>query len=465
MKQYDIAVIGAGSGGLVAALTANRRGLRVAMLEKNKIGGECTHSGCVPSKTFISSARLYHAMQQAETHGLPKADPGAKFEFARVMEHVNDVVQSIYQNEQPEHFQELGIDVYIHPSGAQFLNQNEIQVGDEVIWAEYTVVSTGSSARMAPHEGALDALTNENFWDLRQQPKSILFLGGGVISAELGQSLARFGTQVTIIERNPRIIKVSDEDAGALAAEVLQKDGIRILTDTEVVNCQQLAPDKIKVTVRQGGEYHDLFTERVFAALGRTPNLAGLQLERAGVAYTEAGITTNEYLQTTTANIYACGDVTTPAKFTHVASYQAEICIENILAGNHRLNDLCVVPWTIFMEPEVAHVGLTEAEAREKYGEINVSQVNTGSVDRFITESETSGFLKLVMDKNDVLLGADAIGAHAGEWVQLLTYTIKQGLPIHSIAETIFAYPTFSEIVKKAVTRYLRTRQIPAPEM
>ena len=465
MKQYDIAVIGAGSGGLVAALTANRRGLRVAMLEKNKIGGECTHSGCVPSKTFISSARLYQAMQHAEKHGLPKIDISEKFEFSQVMEHVDEVVQSIYQNEQPEYFQELGIDVYIHPSGAQFLNKNEIQIGEEVIWADYTVISTGSSPRMAPHEGALDALTNENFWDLREQPRSIMFLGGGVISIELGQCLTRFGTQVTIIERNPRIIKVADEDAGAVAAEVLQKEGIEILTDSEVVNCQQVALDKIKVTVRQGGKYQDLFTERIFAALGRTPNLAGLELERAGVAYTEAGVTTNEFLQTTAANIYACGDVTTPAKFTHVASYQAEICIENILAGNHRLNDLSVVPWTIFMEPEVAHVGLNEPEAREKYGEVNVSQVNTGSVDRFITESETTGFLKLIMDKNDVLVGADAIGAHAGEWVQFLTYAIKQGLPIQSIADTIFAYPTFFEIIKKAVTRYLRTRQISTPEM
>lgn len=458
MKQYDIAVIGAGSGGLVAALTANRRGLRVAMLEKNKIGGECTHSGCVPSKTFISSARLYHAMHRAEAHGLPRVDAHAGFEFSRVMEHVDRVVQSIYLNEQPEHFQELGIDVYVHQAGAQFLSPNEIQIGDEVIWAEHTIISTGSSPRMAPHEGGLDALTNENFWALRELPGSIVFLGGGVISVELGQCLARFGAQVTIVERNPRIIKVADEDAGALAAEVLQKEGIRILTDTEVVNCQQVAPDKIQVTVRRGESYQELFTERVFAALGRTPNLAGLQLERAGVAYTEAGITTNEYLQTTAANIYACGDVTTPAKFTHVASYQAEICIENILAGNHRLNDLSVVPWTIFMEPEVAHVGLTEAQAIEKYGEVNISRVNTGTVDRFITEGDTTGFLKLVMDQNDVLLGADAIGAHAGEWVQFLTYAIKQGLPIHSIAETIFAYPSFSEIVKKAVTRYLRSQ-------
>lgn len=250
-----------------------------------------------------------------------------------------------------------------------------------------------------------------------------------------------------------------------MAAEVLQKEGIDILTDTEVVDCHQLEPNKIKVTVQRGGEYQELFTERVFAALGRTPNLAGLQLERAGVEYSELGIKTNEFLQTTAASIYACGDVTTPAKFTHVASYQAEICIENILTDNQRVNDLSVVPWTIFMEPEVAHVGLTESEAREKYGEVKVSRVDTGSVDRFITEGETTGFLKLVMDKNDVLLGADAIGAHAGEWIQFLTYAIQQGLSIQSIAETIFDYPTFSEIVKKAVTRNLRNSRIPISEM
>jgi pyruvate/2-oxoglutarate dehydrogenase complex dihydrolipoamide dehydrogenase (E3) component len=464
MKQYDIAVIGAGSGGLVAALTAQRRGLRVALLEKNKIGGECTHSGCVPSKTFISSARLYHAMQQAERHGLPGLAAPAKVDFARVMEHVNEVVQSVYQNEQPAHFEQLGMDVYIHPGGAQFLSKNEIQIGDDTIWANYIVIATGSSPRMAPHEGGenLPVLTNENFWGLREQPDTILFLGGGVISVELGQCLARFGTQVTIIDRNDRIMKVADEEVSALATELLQREGIRILTNAEVVNCQQAAGSQVKVTVDQQGELQELLAERVFVALGRTPNLAGLQLERAGVAYSERGIETNQFLQTSAPNIYACGDVTSPAKFTHVASYQAEICIENILNGNQRVNDLSVVPWAIFMEPEVAHVGLIEAEARRKHGQVTVSHVNTNSIDRFITESDTVGFLKLILDENDVILGADAIGAHAGEWIQFFTLAIKQGLSLQQIADTIFAYPTFAEIVKKVVTRYLRTRETSA---
>jgi len=264
---------------------------------------------------------------------------------------------------------------------------------------------------------------------------------------------------VTIIDRNARILKATDEEVGALATELLQREGIQILTNAEVTTCQQLAPGRIKINLAQAGEPRELYAENIFAALGRVPNIEGLNLERAGVTYTDRGIKTNPYLQTSAANIYACGDVTSPAKFTHMASYQAEICIENILGGNHVLNDLSLVPWAIFTEPEIAHVGLTEAEARAKLGTVRVSRVAAGSVDRFITESATTGFLKVVLDANDMILGADAIGAHAGEWIQFFTLALRARLPIQSIAETIFVYPTFSEIVKKSATRYLRARQ------
>jgi len=461
MKKYDIAVIGAGSGGLVAALTAQRRGAKVALIERYKIGGECTHFGCVPSKSLISSARLYQAMKKAEKHGLPKVDVSADLDFSKVMERVDQIVQGVYANEQPAHFEGLGIDVYIDPAGASFLNKNEIQIGGETIWADYTVISTGSSPRMAPHEGSetLDFLTNENFWDLRELPRSIVFLGGGVISVELGQSLARFGSSVTIIDRNPRILKAADEAVSVLAIETLQKEGIQILTNAEVAMCRQIESGKINLSIVQNGQPKEMTAEHIFVALGRVPNTNGLGLEKANVTYSGKGIEVNDFLQTSTPNIYACGDVASPAKFTHMASYQAEICVENILNGNHVENDYSIVPWAIFMEPEIGHVGLSEAEARRKFGEVFVSQVNTNSVDRFITESETVGFLKIVMDKNDVILGADAIGVHAGEWIQFLTLAIKQKLTLQSLAETIFVYPTFSEIVKKAATRYLRTKQ------
>jgi len=286
-----------------------------------------------------------------------------------------------------------------------------------------------------------------------------VFLGGGVISVELGQSLARFGSSVTIIDRNPRILKAADEAVSVLATETLQKEGIQILTNAEVAMCRQVESGKINLSIVQNGQPKEMTAEHIFVALGRVPNTNGLGLEKANVTYSGKGIEVNDFLQTSTPNIYACGDVASPAKFTHMASYQAEICVENILNGNHVENDYSIVPWAIFMEPEIGHVGLSEAEARRKFGEVFVSQVNTNSVDRFITESETVGFLKIVMDKNDVILGADAIGVHAGEWIQFLTLAIKQKLTLQSLAETIFVYPTFSEIVKKAATRYLRTKQ------
>jgi pyruvate/2-oxoglutarate dehydrogenase complex dihydrolipoamide dehydrogenase (E3) component len=460
MKKYDLAVIGAGSGGLVAAIEANRSGKKVALIERDKIGGECTHTGCIPSKTLISSARLFNGIKHAEIVGLPHFDV-SKLEFEKVMAHVNQVIQDIYETEKPARFEDMGIDVFINPAGAKFLDPNRIQIGDETIWAEYTVIATGSSPRMAPHEGSetIETLTNENFWEITQLPQSIVFLGGGVISAELGQSLARFGSDVTIIDRNPRILKATDEDVGQLATEILQEEGIKIITNAEVVLCQQEPSGEIRITLDENGQKRILMAETIFAALGRMPNIDGMQLEAADVAYTSRGIQVNDYLQTSAPNIYACGDVASPAKFTHMASYQAKICIENILNGNHVKNDLSMVPWAIYTEPEIGHVGMSEAEARAKFDEINVFQLPTASGNRFTTESETVGFVKIVLDKNDVILGADAIGAHAGEWIQFFTLAITQNLPLAALAETIFIYPTFSQIANKVVTKYLQSKQ------
>lgn len=460
MRRYDIAVIGAGSGGLKAARTAHLQGAKVALIEKNKIGGECTHSGCIPSKTIIHAAKVFHAMKHAESLGLPKAHATADLEFAKVMEHVDSVVQSIYAHETPEVFQDMGIDVFIHPSGAKFSNNREIQIGDETIHAEYTIICTGSSPRMIEITGhrQVDVLNNESFWHIREQPASIVFLGGGVISVELGQAMARFGSEVTIIDHNPRILKVVDEDVGDIAVEILKEEGIRILTDSHITLCELRADGRNIIYIEQRGKKDKLETEAVlFAALGRVPNVGGMDLELAGVEYDTGGIKTNDYLQTTADNIYACGDVTTRMKFTHTAGYQASVCVDNILQGNHRLNDLSILPWAIFMEPEIAHVGVSEAEARRTFDNVQVFKVDA-TIDRFVTEGKTRGLLKVVMDENDNILGADAIGAHSSEWIQLITMAIKHEVPITSFNDTIFAYPTFSDIVRKAFTGFLQTK-------
>ena len=455
MKNYDLAVIGAGSAGLVAATTAHRLGLKTILIEKNKIGGECTHYGCVPSKALINSAKAFHALTKTAELGLPKIDVADQLDFSKVMQSVDDVVQGIYSHETPDVFEKMGIDVLVHHSGAQFLDDTTIQVGKETISCEYSIICTGSSPRKLDIPGSenIDFLHNENFWEIREQPSSIVFVGGGVISAELGQALARFGSKVTILDRNTKILKVIDEDAKDIICAIFEKEGVKIIEESNPIRFEGK-----RLILEQNGAAISIEAEKVFVAIGRAANVGGMQLENAGIIYSNRGIQTNDYLQTTASNIYACGDVTTPYKFTHTASHQANICVHNILNGNSKTNDLSVLPWAIFTEPEIAHVGLSEKEAREKFGEsIQIFKVDA-TIDRFITDRKTVGFLKVIFDENDLVIGANAIGPHAGEWLQMLTLAIKNKIPAESMADTIFAYPTYSEIVKKAFTRFLRTK-------
>ncbi|TFH48090.1 MAG: FAD-dependent oxidoreductase, partial [Lysobacterales bacterium] len=266
MKHYDFAVIGAGSGGLVVATSALRRGAKVALLEKNKIGGECTHAGCIPSKTLLNSARVYQAFKNAASLGLPVIDVAKDLQFARVMEHVDEVVQGIYAHEIPQVWQDMGIDVYVDLTGAQFIDKHHLQIGGEVIESDYTVIATGSSPSPAKKVGTgpLEYLNNENFWHLREMPAAITFLGGGVIAAELGQALARFGSEVTIVDRNPRILKVVDEEVGSLATRIFQEEGMRLITDSEVVACEALEGGKIKLHLEQKSGKGEMFTQRIF---------------------------------------------------------------------------------------------------------------------------------------------------------------------------------------------------------
>jgi len=432
------------------------------MLEKDKIGGECTHSGCIPSKAFLHAAHTFHATQNLSSLGLSEVRPVTDFHFGSVMEHVDDIVQSIYDHERPEVFQDMGLDTFVHPSGARFVDQNTVEIGGDSLSADHFIISTGARPRMIDIIGhnPLDYINNTNFWDLRDRPPALVFLGGGVIAAELGQALAHLGCKVTVIDRNPRILKVVDEEVGVLAANLFQGEGIEIITDSEITGCEQMSPDKVKIYMDQNGHQVELDAGRIFMALGRQPNVSGLGLENAGVEYHPIeGIQANEYMQTTASNIYVCGDVTTKMQFTPVADFQAVICVDNILKGNKRVNDLGVVPWSIFVEPEISHVGLNEAQARDQLDDdIQVSRVDASSVDRFVTSRSTNGFLKIIMDSDDRILGADAIGERSGEWIQLITLAIQNKMRAQDFVHTIFTYPSYAEIVKKALTRYLRSK-------
>ncbi len=454
-KEYDLIVIGAGSAGLVAATSGHRKGLKTALVEKNLIGGECTHYGCVPSKALINAAKAYKSLSKIDELGIEVKIPTV--DFKKIMEQVDEVVQGIYKHETPDVFEQMGIDVFVNGTGAVFLDGHTIRIGEESLKAKNFVICTGSSPRTPDIEGVEKAsiLHNENFWGLREHPSKVAFIGGGVISVELGQALARLGCEVCIIERNPRILKVTDPEIGTYLCDLIEKEGVKMILNANINEFTD--GNTLQYTV--AGETRSVAADHFFLAAGRQPKVKGMNLEKAGIEYSKRGIVTNDFLQTTVPHIYACGDVTTPYKFTHTASHQANICIDNILNPNSKTNDLSVLPWAIFTEPEIGHVGLTKEEAAEKYGKehIQVFKVEA-TIDRFITDRKTGGMLKVIFDKNDRVLGAEAVGAHAGEWIQLLTLVIKNNIPASQMADTIFAYPSYSEIVKKVFSRYLRSK-------
>lgn len=455
MKEYDLVVIGAGSGGLVASTTGHRRGLKTALIEKNKIGGECTHYGCVPSKALLNTAKAYNSISKMSLLGLAVERP--VLNFSKVMEGVEDIVQGIYNHETPDIFENMGIDVFIDGTGAKFIDQHCIRVGQEKIKGDNFILCTGSSPRLPAIAGINNAniLQNENFWELRKQPERVVFVGGGVISVELGQALALLGTEVFIIERNSRIIKITDPEIGAYLSEQLEDQGVKMILNANI----EAFTDANTLSYKIDGKPFSIKADYFFMATGRQANVGGLDLEKAGVNYTHSGIVSNEYLQTSVPHIYTCGDVTTKYKFTHTASHQANIAIENIIEPQSKSNDLSILPWAIFTSPEIGHVGLTEEAAKEKYGNDGISVFKVeASIDRYITDRNTGGMLKVIFDNKDLVIGAEAIGAHAGEWIQIFTIAIKNKIPAKQMADTIFPYPTYSEIVKKVFTRYLRTK-------
>jgi pyruvate/2-oxoglutarate dehydrogenase complex dihydrolipoamide dehydrogenase (E3) component len=456
MKKYDICVIGAGSAGLVAASAANRAGATTALIERDRIGGECLHSGCIPSKTFLHSANLYYTIKHAGQYGLPACQAGEP-DLGKVMDHVRKVIDAITQYENAEAYQKLGIDVYRGKS--HFISKNILSVNGNELFSKYFIICTGSSALVPPVDGLKDIpyLTNKNFWDQVTLPKRTLILGAGPIGVELGQALQRLGSEVYITMRSGRILQKEDPYIAGEMKKILETDGVKFLDNTTVLGFKKENSRIIARYTRNGSE-QELAVDAVVVAIGRKPNIEDLNLENAGVAYGKGGIIVDDELLTTADNIYACGDVIGKYLFTQAASYYAGIAVHNIVKSEKKSIADGVMPWVVFTTPELAHVGYTEEEAREKFGDVQVIHLDT-VFGRLRTENSTKVFLKIILTGNDTIVGAHAIGSGSGEYIQNLTMAMQDRIPLKQIAGTIYPYPTFSEIVKKAFARYLRTKQ------
>ncbi|MEP6902501.1 MAG: FAD-dependent oxidoreductase [Actinomycetota bacterium] len=459
-EKYDLIVIGGGSAGLVAAGGAGILGAKIALIEKNLLGGDCLYTGCVPSKALIRSAKLASDIKRASDFGFWISDFGFKNDkFASVTNRVQKVIKAIEPHDSPARFEKMGVEVIF--GTPRFLSSMEIEVklketGEtKVFKAKRFCISTGSSPFVPPIEGLDETgfITNENIFHLKDLPERLIVLGGGAIGAEMGQAFQRLGAKVTLVEMTDRILSKEDEEISAFMKEIFEQEGVKVLTQSKAVKAHRNSKGEKILTVEKDGKQSEIPADEILVALGRKANVKGLGLENAGVKYDEKRIVTDAYLRTTAKNIFAAGDVTNHFQFTHTADYEAQIVLQNcfLFFPLTKKADYRVVPWATFTEPEVGRVGLTESEAKKKHGRVKVIKVQFEENDRAQTEGETEGFAKVILDGKRIV-GAHIVGARAGELIHEFVLAMKLNLSLDDLNKAIHVYPTLSKITQAVGT-------------
>jgi dihydrolipoamide dehydrogenase len=448
--DYDLVVIGGGAAGLVAATGGAMLGAKTALIEKNKLGGDCTWYGCIPSKALLKSAQVFSLVKHLKEFGISSL-PEAEYDPSFVMSHVKDVIKEISFHHPPELFEQRGIKVIF--ASPRFIDLRTIELEDGLrMRAKRFIISTGSHPVIPPIEGLKDInyLTNENVFDIEVLPKSLAVLGAGPIGMELSQAFARLGVEVSIIEMFDRLLVREDKEIADVLVDVFKKEGINIYTGKKAINFSKDG-NSVFITLEDKEKKQSVVkADKVLVAVGRAANVAGLDLEKAGVKYTGKGIEVDNTLRTTAANIYACGDVVGPYQFSHMAEYQAIIALGNALFPFKRKVKYDAVPWCTFADPELARVGLTEEEAKIKYKNIKVYRSSYSANDRAVTDIEETGLAKVICDSKGYILGAHIVGANAGELIHEYVLAKSAHLKINKLSSAIHVYPTISQVVKRS---------------
>ena len=461
-ERFDrnLIVIGAGSAGLVSAYIGSAVKASVTLIEKEKMGGDCLNTGCVPSKALIRSARQAHTMRQTEQYGLqPITKVGV--DFPAVMQRIKDVIGKIAPHDSVERYTELGVDC--RQGNARLVSPWEVEItnsaGSERLTAKNIIIASGGRPAVPPIPGLAetDYLTSDTLWQIEEQPRELLVLGGGPIGCELAQSFARLGTPVTLVEMATQLLPREDTEVAETIRASLEADGVRVLTGHKATRFT--SEDNIQVLYTQAGDReHRLEFDQVLVAVGRQGNTEGLELEKFGIETRPNGtLALNEYLQTRFPHIYACGDVAGPYQFTHAAAHQAWFATVNALFGFVKkfAVDYRVMPAATYTEPEVARVGLNEKEALEQQVEYEVTRYDISELDRAITEGIDQGFVKvLTVPGSDRILGATIVNAQAGEMLAEYVLAMRHGLGMNKILSTIHAYPTMMEANKFAAGQW-----------
>jgi len=446
--DYDIAVIGGGAGGLTAAKMARGFGKRVVLIEKTgRLGGECTWTGCVPSKTLIKVAQVAFHARQMQKFGL-KAANEMLIDTSLVMDHVRAVVNQVYKTHTPERIEQEKIEVLF--GIPKFLDAYRIQLNNKIIVTKKVIIATGSSPLIPSIIGIdqVNYLTNETLFDMKKLPQSMIILGGGPIGVEMASALNRLGVQITLVEMKDRILSKEDEELVELLTKTLQEEGVSILTGTHVTKVAQQNTGIVLTCIHVNQTEYAISAETLLVATGRKPNISDLALHNAEVKVNEHGIAVDKTLRTTATNIYACGDVVGPYRFSHMAWYQAVIATQNAIIPFFKKSvDYTHVIWVTFTAPELATAGLTEQAARKKYGSvIQVYRRSYDAIDRAYTDSATNGLIKIIGDKKGKILGAHIIGERAGDIIHEAQLAKVKGIGLADLHSVIHAYPTYAEL-------------------
>lgn len=467
--KYNIVVIGAGTAGLVTAVIAAGVGAKVALIERHLMGGDCLNVGCVPSKGMIRAATAWADVRRAVEFGL-HIPPGIKYDFGAAMARMRKLRARISRTDSAHRYKGLGVDVYI--GDAKFLGEDRIEVvgraGNRSLQFAKAAICTGARASDPPVPGLREAgyLTNETVFTLTDLPPRLGVIGAGPIGCELAQAFARFGSQVYLIEAMHGIMPNEDRDAAEIVLKSMQRDGVTLLCCGKDLKVGKTEGGK-RLAVDSHGQHYDVTVDEILVGVGRAPNVEGLGLEAVGVEYDQASVKVNERLQTTNPRIYAAGDICSRYKFTHAADAMAQIVIQNALFPHplglgYASAESLIMPWCTFTEPEVAHVGLYEEEAKKKGIEVETYTYKLDEVDRAILDGQDEGFARVHIQKgSDKILGATIVAAHAGDMIGEFSVLMKAGAGAKTLASTIHPYPTQAEVNKKAVTLWRKAHFTP----
>ncbi|WP_163831540.1 dihydrolipoyl dehydrogenase [Spartinivicinus ruber] len=463
-KQFDtnIIAIGAGSAGLVTSYIAAAVKAKVALIERHKMGGDCLNTGCVPSKALIRSAKIKHYIDRAAEFGLEQT--AVTVNFAKVMERVQRIIKKVEPHDSIERYTGLGVECVT--GSAKIKSPYEVEVDDKVITTKNIVIATGARPFVPPISGIenIDYYTSDTIWEIREQPKRLLVLGGGPIGCELAQAFSRLGSEVIQLDMAERVLPREDEDVAKFVTNKFQAEGIDVRVNHKAIEFKQQNDKKILIAEYQG-ENIEVECDTVLLAVGRQANSKGLGLEELGIELNPQGtIKVNEYLQTNYKNIYACGDVAGPYQFTHTAAHQAWYACVNALFGKLKKFkvDYSVIPWATFTDPEVARVGLNEQDAKDQGIPYEVTYYGIDDLDRAIADEEDHGFVKvLTQPGKDKILGVTIVGYHAAELIAEFVSAMKHGLGLNKILGTIHIYPTLAEANKYAAGMWKKANVSP----